>query len=214
MREIQYLVITSVRTEEDKEKYFRLAQYLKSLNSKFEVYFIATADENEFWHHYTYKVDFDMPACEAIKLCEFTRASLPQISDICCRFISDNFKNDDYAFILFNGFLLTVDGKTDFKTFRREEIAYYLYDNLRYFLCDGKGNKYYNLVDFAFFTNDCIGLNFMSRALIRNRNAKTLNKWQYSERNLWWFKHSDNGTMGSLNFSDELVNSIKEYKKY
>lgn len=129
---------------------------------------------------------------------------------MCVNFINDNGELGNQTFILFNCFLIAPEDKMNFEIFRKKEHSYRLYDFLKWFLCTGTGKQYYELIDFACFSNDCIGLNFMSRALVFYADANSKPWNDYKEKNLWWFKHSDDATAGSLNFSDGLINNIKK----
>lgn len=207
---LRYLIITSVRNDEDKEKYFRLAKYLKSLNSQSEVHFVEASDSLGVFVYNPYQVDFNKPASEAIKLCEFAYASVDRVKNVCVNFVHNNGELGNQTFILFNCFLIAPEDKMNFEIFRKKEHSYRLYDFLKWFLCTGTGKQYCELTDFACFSNDCIGLNFMSRALVFYADANSKPWNDYTEKNLWWFKHSDNATTGSFNFSDELINNIKK----
>lgn len=199
---LHYLLIADVSDDMQKECYFKLAQYLKSLNTNSDVSFIRFAEENPKY----YLIDFKKNE-QQIDHNAFFEKKHNEIFELCKNFIFENAQNDT-VFILFDSCLVNSPlNNISYNQYYTQEYTYKLYDELWTFVNSPEGDPYKSKINWCCFSRGDTLLGFMARAL-KDKNNKVIDN--YKVKKLMWFYHIENGEESKLEFGADLEAAIGE----
>lgn len=192
---LKYLLIADVATEQQKESYYSLCNYLYNLNNHSEIYMVSFEGQKAT----TYIIPNGGE--NNISINSYFENKYEQMRGLCKNFI-DEYSENDTVFILIDCCLVHSPlNNITFNQYYRTEYTYKLYEYIWEYAYENEN------VNWCCFSRGDNLLGFLSRALIQYKGQTDD---RYRIKNLSWFYHKEEGNESKLEFQQSLVEALQE----